>query len=292
VEDLVDKGGTLLESSRTNPFKKEEDLRASLENYKSLGLDCILALGGDDTLGVANRLFKEHKIPTIGVPKTMDNDLSETDYTFGFDSAVSVAVDAADRLKDTARSHRRYVVLEVMGRHAGWVALWTAVASGADWLFIPEVPGDLEEMIKQLKKKLARGKHWGLVVASEGTHFEALKAADKPEKKTLDAFGHEILRERGVGPFLAEEIEKRLKIETRFAVLGHIVRGGSPTPFDRLLATRLGIKAVEMISEKRFGHMASLKGNEITAVPLEAAVGKTKTVPLELYQQVLPLFNK
>ncbi|NIM07224.1 MAG: ATP-dependent 6-phosphofructokinase [Armatimonadetes bacterium] len=292
VEGLIDKGGTLLESSRTNPFKKEEDLRASLENFKRLGLDCVLALGGDDTLGVASRLFKEYQVPTVGVPKTMDNDLSETDYTFGFDSAVAVAVDAADRLKDTARSHRRYVVLEVMGRHAGWVALWTAVASGADWLFIPEVPGDLQTMAAQLKKKLARGKHWGLVVASEGTHFEALNAADETKEKALDAFGHEILRERGIGPFLAEEVEKRMEVETRFAVLGHIVRGGSPTPFDRILASRLGIKAVELISEGRFGHMASLKGNEITAVPLEAAVGKTKTVPLALYEEILPLFDK
>lgn len=288
VEDLIDKGGTILESSRTNPFKKEGDLQRLLDNYKALRLDCLLAMGGDDTLGVANRLFKECGLPTVGVPKTMDNDLEETDYTFGFDSAVAVAVDAADRLKDTARSHRRYVVLEVMGRHAGWVALWTAVASGADWVFIPEVQPDLDDMESHLRKKLARGKHWGLIIVSEGAEFEAVKG----KETKIDPFGRETLREKGVGPYVAHEIEKRLEIETRYVVLGHIVRGGSPTPFDRILATRVGIKAMEMIAQGDFGHMASIKKNEIVAVPLEDAVGHWKLVPPELYQELLTLFDK
>ncbi len=288
VEDIIDQGGTVLESSRTNPFKKEEDLRQCLANYKALGLDGLIAIGGEDTLGVANRLHKEQGIPAVGVPKTMDNDVLETDYTFGFDSAVSVAVDAADRLKDTARSHRRFIVLEVMGRHAGWVALWTAVTAGADWVFIPEVPVDLEEMAQELKKRLARGKSWGLVVASEGIEL----GRGKGGSKGLDAFGHEILGEKGVGEALAQQIEERVGAETRSVVLGHIVRGGAPTPFDRWLASRLGIKAAELVKECRFGHMTALKGTEITAVPLEAAMAGLKLVPQELYQELKPLFDK
>ena len=288
VEDLANKGGTILLSSRTNPFKKAEALQSCRDNFEKFGLDCLIALGGEDTLGVAHRLFSEYNLPTIGVPKTMDNDLEGTDYTFGFDSATEVAVDAADRLKDTARSHSRIMVLEVMGRHAGWVALQTAVAAGADWLFIPEVPCDIQEMVAALKKKLDRGKKWGLVVVSEGAEIEALNEKDLP----VDAFGHVILRDRGVGQFISEEIEKHLKIETRFSVLGHIVRGGAPTAFDRWLATRVGIKAMDMANAGKFGYMACLKGTQMEAVPLEKAVSKWKTVPVELYQEVLTLFQK
>jgi len=288
VEDLINKGGTMLLSSRTNPFKKPEALQSCRENFKKFGLDALIALGGEDTLGVAHRLFKEYGLPTVGVPKTMDNDLEGTDYTFGFDSATEVAVEAADRLKDTARSHSRFMVLEVMGRHAGWVALETAVAAGADWVFIPEVPCDIQEMIAALQKKLDRGKRWGLVVVSEGAEIECLNEKDCP----VDAFGHVILKDRGVGQFIAEEIEKHLKVETRFSVLGHIVRGGAPTAFDRWLATRVGIKAMEIANAGKFGYMACLRGTQVEAVPLETAVSHWKVVPKELYQEVLTLFQK
>jgi ATP-dependent phosphofructokinase / diphosphate-dependent phosphofructokinase len=287
VEGIIDKGGTILESSRTNPFKKEEDVEQCIANFKKLGLDCLIALGGEDTLGVAAKLYKRG-VPTVGVPKTMDNDVAETDYTFGFDSAVTVAVDSADRLKDTAKSHRRIIVLEVMGRHAGWVALWTAVAAGADWVLIPEVPVNLDEMAEHLKKKQARGKNWGLVVTSEGAEIEALAEGEK----VTDAFGHVTLKARGIAEYLANEIEERTGIETRSAVLGHIIRGGAPTPFDRILASRLGVKAAELANDGQFGYMSSLRGNEIAAVPLESAMSKLKTVPLHLYEAMKPLWDK
>jgi 6-phosphofructokinase 1 len=286
VEDIVRCGGTILESSRSNPCKREEDLRTVLHNIGSLGLEALIALGGEDTLGAANQLQKVG-VKLVGVPKTMDNDLSGTDYTFGFDSAVAVAVEAADRLRDTARSHRRVMVLEVMGRHAGWVALHTAVGSGADWVLIPEVPLDLEEMCEHLGRLRQRGRNHGLVIVSEGAE---ITQADE-ESLTQDEFGHIILRERGVGEFIAKEIESRTGFETRLSVLGHIVRGGPPTAFDRWLATRVGLKAVELVHEGKFGYMAALQGGEITAVPLAEAVKELKTVPVELYEEVKALFR-
>lgn len=286
VEDIITRGGTILESSRTNPFKRDEDLEAALHNIEALGLDAIVALGGEDTLGVAHKLFKLG-VKTVGVPKTMDNDLNCTDYTFGFDSAVEVATDAADRLRDTARSHRRIMVLEVMGRHAGWVALQCGVAGGADWILIPEEPLDLEEMCTHISRLRERGRNFGLVVVSEGVE---MTEADQTTART-DDFGHVILRERGVGEFVAKEIEARTGFETRLAVLGHIVRGGTPTAFDRMLATQLGIRAVDLVHEGKFGHMASLTNNQIVGVPLEKAVSELKTVPHELYQEIKTLFK-
>jgi 6-phosphofructokinase 1 len=288
VEEIINQGGTILGSSRTNPFRKgsEDDLERMMENIRRLGLDAIIALGGEDTLGVAARLY-DMGIPTVGVPKTMDNDLEHTDYTFGFDSAAGVALDAADRLRDTARSHRRILVLEVMGRHAGWVALFTGVAAGADWILIPEVPVDLEEMCAHLVQCRERGKHYGLVVASEGAELPHGEVEDV----TVDAFGHVTLRERRVGEFLAKEIERRTGVETRAVTLGHVQRGGSPTLFDRVLATRVGIRAADLVHERQFGMMAALQGNEIVAVPLRLAVKQLKTVPLSLYEEVKTLFR-
>ena len=286
VEDLISQGGTYLESSRTNIFKKEGDLNRALDNFKALQLEALIALGGEDTLGVAAKLF-QLGLPTVGVPKTMDNDIDYTDFTFGYDSAVAVGVDAADRLRDTARSHRRIMVLEVMGRHAGWVALSVAVAGGADWVLIPEVAMDLEEMCAHLSHLRDRGKHYGLVVVSEGVD---ISLADT-EAVSVDAFGHVILRERGVGEFVAKEIESRTGFETRLAVLGHIVRGGPPTAFDRILATRLGLRAVELVHRQKFGYMSSLQGNQIVEVEMEKAVAQLKTVPIELYQEVKALFK-
>jgi ATP-dependent phosphofructokinase / diphosphate-dependent phosphofructokinase len=289
VEEIIYQGGTILGSSRTNPFRlgHEEQLEKVLHNIKGLELDAIVALGGEDTLGVAAKLFKLG-VPTVGIPKTMDNDLDCTDYTFGFDTAVSVALDAADRLRDTARSHRRILVLEVMGRHAGWVAFYTGIGAGADWILIPEVALDLEEMCDHLRRCRERGKIYGLVIASEGVDLPHADASDV----ITDAFGHVILRERGVGEFVAKEIEQRLKVETRYAVLGHIQRGGTPTVFDRVLASRLGIRAADLVKDGDFGKMASLQGNEITAVELELAVKELKTVPIEMYEQAKSLFNK
>jgi 6-phosphofructokinase 1 len=288
VEEIIYQGGTILGSSRTNPFRvgHEHQLEQALNHVKELELDALVALGGEDTLGVAAKFYKIG-IPTVGIPKTMDNDLDCTDYTFGFDTAVGVAVDAADRLRDTARSHRRIVVLEVMGRHAGWVALYTGIAAGADWILIPEVALDLDEMCDHLRRCRERGKVYGLVVASEGVDIPQADTSDV----TTDAFGHVILSERGVGEFIAREIERRVNVETRYSVLGHVQRGGSPTVFDRVLASRLGILAADLVKQGDFGKMASLQGNRIVAVPLEDAVKELKTVPIELYEQAKTLFT-
>jgi phosphofructokinase-like protein len=286
VEEIISWGGTMLRSSRTNPYKDPAQLAAVKENIQKFGFDCIVALGGEDTLGVASKLWKDG-IPTVGVPKTMDNDLSETDYTFGFDTAVTVNVEAVDRLRDTARSHSRVIVLEVMGRHAGWVALHSGIAGGADWILLPEVPIDYEAMCAHLKVAYAR-KGYGIVVASEGAELPNL---DESEAK-LDAFGHVILSDRNVGESVAAEIEKRTGFETRSAVTGHIQRGGAPSAFDRVLASRLGIRAAQCVYEKDFGKMVAIRGTEVVAVDIEKAVGVLRTVPLDLYETVKTLFNK
>jgi len=289
VEDIIGLGGTILGSSRTNPFKKgrEEDLEKCLATIKRHELDAVVAIGGEDTLGVAHKLF-ELGISTVGVPKTMDNDLNATDFTFGFDSAVAVATESIDRLRDTARSHSRVMVVEVMGRHAGWVALYAGIAGGADWILLPEVPLDLDAMCAHLLHCRKRGKNYGIVVASEGVAVPQSSDAEM----AVDAFGHVILRERGVGEYVAREVEKRTGIETRFAVLGHIVRGGPPTVFDRVLASRLGIKAAELVNAGEFGKMASIRGTEIVAVPLKDALEKLKLVPPWQYQEITTLFSK
>jgi 6-phosphofructokinase 1 len=292
VEEIVRQGGTILGSSRTNPFKKgaEEDLAKCLASWKRLGLDALVALGGEDTLGVANKLYSLHGLNTVGVPKTMDNDLNNTDYTFGFDTAAGVALDAADRLLDTARSHRRILVLEVMGRHAGWVALEVAVAAGADWVTLPEVPLDLETMLAALRRKRARGKTWGLVVASEGTHLPTVAGAEG--EKELDAFGHAQLQDREVGDYLANVIEESLGVETRAVTLGHVQRGGSPTLFDRVLGTRVGVKAADMVRDGEWGHMAALHGTKVVSVPLESAVANLKEIPISRWEETISLINK
>ena len=286
VEEIISQGGTMLRSSRTNPFKDPAQLQAVKDNLRRFEFDAIVALGGEDTLGVASKLYKEG-IKTVGIPKTMDNDLSETDYTFGFDSAVGVDVEAVDRLRDTARSHSRAIVLEVMGRHAGWVALYTGIAGGADYILLPEVPLDMDELCAQVKRAHAR-KGYAIVVASEGTELPQL---DELEAK-LDAFGHVILSDRNVGEWVAKEIEKRTGLETRSAVTGHIQRGGAPTAFDRVLASRLGIRAAQCVHEGDFGKMVAVHGTEIVAVDIDKAVGVLRTVPLELYETARTLFNK
>lgn len=292
VEDIIAQGGTILGTSRTNPLRRKEDEERLLANFAKFELDALAAFGGDDTLGVAARLHKEHGLPTVGVPKTMDNDLKDTDVTFGFDSAVSVATDSIDRLRDTARSHDRVIVVEVMGRHAGWVALYAGIAGGADWILLPEVELDLEEMCAHLVALRERGRNYSIVVVSEGIEVP------HPTDTHVDDFGHVILRERHVGEYVAQEIEKRTGLETRDAVLGHVVRGGPPTAFDRVLASRLGIKAAELVHTRQFGMMASIQGYQIVAVKLEEAVAlgqsgeKWKRVPPELYEEIKVLFKK
>jgi len=273
VEEIIGKGGTILGTSRVNPFKEKRGVERSLKNIKRLRLDGLIAMGGEDTLGVANRLYKECKVKVVGVPKTMDNDLSATDYTFGFDTSVTIAVDAAERLRDTGRSHRRIMILEVMGRHAGWVALFTGMASGADWILIPEERVDINKMCQHLKKVHKR-KNYALVVTSEGIKIPGMRV----EKEKLDQFGHMILRKRGVGEDLASIIKEKTGIGTRASVIGHIQRGGPPTLFDRMLGTRCGVRAADLVAKKKFGKMVALKGNEIIDAPLSKAVAKLKTV--------------
>jgi len=279
VSGILPKGGTILGTSRTNPYKKEGDLQRVKDNFKKIGLDALVAVGGEDTLGVASKLVKDGLPNIVGVPKTIDNDLSATDYTFGFDTALNVAMECIDRLHTTAESHHRIMVAEVMGRHAGWIALEAGIAGGADVILIPELPIDLDEVCNIIKKRHERGKTFSIVVVSEGAKFKDGSIVTQEQK--LDAFGH--VRLGGIGEELAAQIEKRTGYETRVSVLGHIQRGGSPTAFDRVLGTRLGVKAVELIKNKRFGKMVALAGIKIIDVPLEEAVKALKTVDMELY---------
>lgn len=286
VEGLMSKGGTMLGSSRTNPYKIEGGVDRVMANIKKFNLDAVIAMGGEDTLGVANNLYNDKKVNIIGVPKTMDNDLSATDYTFGFDSSVTLAVHALEVMKDTGRSHRRIMVLEVMGRHAGWVALYTAIAGEADWVLIPEEKADIDRMCGHLKKVYDR-RRTGTVVVSEGVVVPGIKA----EKEQLDNFGHMILKKRAVGDSIVEIIEDRLKVEARVGVIGHMQRGGAPTIFDRMLGVRVGVKAVDLVNEKKFGQMVALSGTEVMGVSLSQAVGKLKIVTKEWSELAYTLFK-
>jgi 6-phosphofructokinase 1 len=288
VSGILPKGGTILGTSRTNPYKKPEDVKKVVDNYRKLGLDALIAIGGEDTLGVANKLNREDKgVNVVGCPKTIDNDLNATDYTFGFDTAVNIATEAIDRLHTTAESHHRIMVVEVMGRHAGWIALHSGLASGADVILIPEFKIDLDEVCDILKKRKERGKGFSIVVVAEGAQFKAGQVVLKEEK--LDSFGH--VRLGGIGEILASEIEKRTGLETRTTVLGHIQRGGTPSAGDRFLATRFGVKAMDLVLAKKFGYMASLKGTEVSEVPIQDAVGTLKTVDTRLYDMAKTFFG-
>ncbi|GAB4113709.1 MAG: 6-phosphofructokinase [Candidatus Caldatribacteriota bacterium] len=273
VREITEQGGTILGTSRLNPFKLNDgiqNIKKTLEKYQ---IEAILAIGGEDTLGVANRLFEEEGIKVVGAPKTMDNDLCGTDYTFGFDSSVTRAMEAMKSLQDTGRSHHRVMILEVMGRHAGWVALFTGLASGADWTLIPEVEVDIEEMCLHIKEIYNQYRYASIVV-SEGVNLPGLETGEEE----LDQFGHMILRKRGIGQLLADLIEEKTGIETRYAVIGHMQRGGAPTLFDRILGLRCGVTAIDLIAEAKFGYMAALQGNEVVGVPLKEAVQKLKIV--------------
>ncbi len=280
VSGLLPLGGTVLGTSRTNPLKSEKDTKAVMDNIKKLGLGAIICIGGDDTLGVASKLF-DMGVNTIGVPKTIDNDLSATDFTFGFDTAVSVVTWALDRLHSTTEAHQRVMVVEVMGRHAGWIAVYGGIAGGADVILIPEKPFDVDEVCGYIMQRKARGKKFSLVVAAEGAYPKQVGGMITKDKE-LDAFGHAKLG--GVGEFLAREIEARTKQESRFVVLGHLQRGGTPTAYDRVLATRYGVHAIEMVKDGKFGRMAALQGNKIVDVSLDEATRELKTVDMEMFR--------
>jgi 6-phosphofructokinase 1 len=278
VSGILPKGGTILGTSRTNLYKKPEDREKAFRNLKKLGLYALIAVGGEDTLGIANKMHKEG-IRVVGVPKTIDNDLNATDFTFGFDTAINTATECIDRLHTTAESHHRIMVCEVMGRHAGWIGVYAGIAGGADVILIPEVPIDINEVCKIIETRHKKGKTFSIVVVAEGAKFK--KGQEVLQEEKLDSFGH--VRLGGIGNILAEAIEKKTGYETRVTVLGHIQRGGTPTAMDRVLGTRFGVKAIELVDEKKFGYMVSLKGNKIVSVSLSKAVAEIKTVDKELY---------
>jgi ATP-dependent phosphofructokinase / diphosphate-dependent phosphofructokinase len=288
TDEILSKGGTILGSSRTNPYKKPEDVVKLLASYQRLGLDALVAIGGDDTLGVANRLYHDHKLNTVGCPKTIDNDLSCTDVTFGFDTSINIVVEAIDRLRTTAESHRRIMVVETMGRHAGWIACEAGIASGADYILVPEAPVDLEHMCSVLKQRREAGKLYGIVVVSEGA-VVAQSEGLVTQNARIDDFGHVSLG--GVGQLIADVIEKKTGIETRFVVLGHLQRGGSPSAYDRVLGTRLGVAAGRLVMEKKFGRMVALQGTKVIDVALADAVGQLKTLDPEFLRDAAEFFK-
>ena len=284
ISGILPRGGTIIGTSRTNPYKIDggvDRVRAGFEQ-----LDALVAIGGEDTLGVAARLYKEFGAKVVGVPKTIDNDLSGTDYTFGFDTAVAICTEAIDRLHTTAESHNRVMVVEVMGRHAGWIAVMSGIAGGADVILIPERPVDIAEVCDEIRRRHARGKLFSIVVVSEGCELPG--AEDKGE---VDQFGHKLLAKRGVGEMIGDLIERDTGFETRVTVLGHIQRGGSPTPRDRVLATRFGLKAADLVDEGAFGQMAALRGDDVIAVSLEEATAELKTVPNDWYETARAFFG-
>ena len=292
ISGILPRGGTILGTTRTNPYKTEDGVQRVLQNFESAGLTALVAIGGEDTLGVASRLHAEEQLPVVGVPKTIDNDLSATDYTFGFDTAVWIATEAIDRLHTTAESHNRVMVVEVMGRHTGWIAVVSGIAGGADAILIPEQPMTVEACCDDLRRRHERGKDFSIVVVSEGyelTYASGEQRAVAGEARASDQFGH--VRLGGVGEALGREIEERTGYETRVTVLGHVQRGGSPTPRDRVLATRFVLEAADLAHAGSFGQMAALRGDEIVGVPLADAVAKLKTVPPDWYEVATAFFG-
>jgi ATP-dependent phosphofructokinase / diphosphate-dependent phosphofructokinase len=292
VSGILPRGGTILGTTRTNPYRVDGGVERVLENFRGERLDALVAIGGEDTLGVAARLFAEHEFPVVGVPKTIDNDLSATDYTFGFDTAVTIATEAIDRLHTTAESHNRVVVVEVMGRHTGWIAVMSGIAGGADAVLIPELPITVEEACTEIRRRHERGKVFSIVVVSEGyelTYESGETRQVAGEARASDQFGH--VRLGGVGEALARDIEERTGYETRVTVLGHVQRGGTPTPRDRVLATRYGLKAGDLVLDGSFGRMAALHGDAIVDVSLAEATAEIKRVPREWYEVARAFFG-
>ncbi len=281
TDEIIAKGGTILGSSRTNPYKKQESIEKLRQSFARLGFDALVAIGGDDTLGVAKKLYEDFKFPVVGVPKTIDNDLECTDFTFGFDTSINIVMEAVDRLRTTAESHRRVIVVETMGRHAGWIACFAGIATAADYVLIPEEEVNVDEMCNVLKKRREAGKKYGLVIASEGAKLpqEGLVTEDAE----VDDFGH--VRLGGLGKTVADLIERRTGIETRHVILGHLQRGGPPSAYDRVLGTRLGIHAARLVLNREFGMMVALRGLKIAHDTLANAVGKSRFLDLEFMRE-------
>ena len=283
VVGILSAGGTILKTSRTNPFSHKKGIERIKKTIKKYQMDAIIAIGGEDTLGVAAKLHQEG-IKIVGVPKTIDNDVSGTDQTFGFDTAVNIATEAIDRLRSTAEAHSRVFLVEVMGRHAGWIALQSGIAGGAHMILVPEYPIDVDDVLSNIVKRHARGEEYTMIVVAEGARLK--KDAGKsdyillePEK---DEFGH--VRLGGIAYILAKIIEEKTGYECRNAILGHIQRGGTPTAYDRVLSTRYGIEAIDLIHKRKFGTMVALRGTKIMGVPLVQAMKKIKTIDKSFYK--------
>ena len=285
VRGILPRGGTILGSSRTNPFKIDGGVQRIKDNLASLGIDALIAIGGEDTLGVAKKLHDEG-VKVIGVPKTIDNDLGATDYTFGFDTAVNICMEAIDRLHTTAESHHRVLIVEVMGRHAGWIALHAGMAGGANVVLLPERPFDIDAVCAYVEQRFAS--HYApIIVVSEGA--QPIEGTMTLVSGELDAFGH--VRLGGIGDLLAKEIEARTGKEARATILGHVQRGGTPTAFDRVLATRFGLRAIDAVQEGQWGTMAALRGTDIISVGLDEATAELKTVPKERFEEAEVFFG-
>jgi 6-phosphofructokinase 1 len=284
ISGILPLGGTIIGTSRTNPHKLEGGVEGVRKTFEQL--DALIAIGGEDTLGVAARLHADESLPVVGVPKTIDNDLNGTDYTFGFDTAVFVATEAIDRVHSTAASHSRVIVVETMGRHAGWIALMSGIAGGADYILIPEQPVDYDEVAAAVERRRARGKSFSVIVASEGAELPGV--SDEGE---VDEFGHVRVENRNVGETVAEAVEARTGMQARATVLGYIQRGGSPTPRDRILGLRFGLEAAGLVLAGRFGQMAALHGDDVVSVPLGEATAELKLVPEAWYAVAKTFFG-
>jgi 6-phosphofructokinase 1 len=288
IKDIIHKGGTIIKTSRTNPIKMQDGIKKAAKNFKKLGLDALIAIGGDDTLSVAAAL-SDAKLNVIGIPKTIDFDVPETEFTIGFDSAINLAMRTIENLQDTAESHDRVFVVEIMGRHAGWIALYSGLAAGVDLILIPEEPFNIKDVASLVKKKTSsKGSQSVIIVVAEGA---VIKDYEGPVTKdaSVDQFGHVHLG--GIGEFLAKEIEKATGAETRAVIPAHTIRGGPPTAMDRIVPTRYGLAAVDLVKQGKFGYMVALKAGEIVPVPLSKATGKTKTVSKELYEEAKVFFS-
>jgi 6-phosphofructokinase 1 len=291
VGGILPRGGTILRTSRTNPSKHHDGIDRCLATLDKNQIDALIAIGGDDTLSVAQKLH-ERGAKVVGVPKTIDNDLGGTDYTFGFDTACNIVCEALDRVHTTAEAHNRVMVVEVMGRDAGWIALYSGIAGGADVILIPERPFDVDKVADSIRQRHERGRYFSIVVVAEGAKFSSEPGQGSPILQDMgkDEFGHAKLG--GIANILAREIEKRTGYETRAVVLGHIQRGGSPSAFDRVLATRYGLGAIDMVHRGEFGCMAALRSNKIVSIPLLEAISRNRTVDDEMIQIVDGLFQK
>jgi len=288
VTGIVNRGGTILGTSRFSPFLENNGKDILLHKISKEGFDAIIAIGGEGSMHIAQQAM-DIGVNVVAVPKTIDNDISGTDYTFGFDTAVNIATDAVDRLHTTAESHHRIMILEVMGRHAGWIALYSGIAGGADVVIIPEVKTKIEDVVEVLKSRYKRGKIFSIIVVAEGAQFLEKEISNKQTSKKLDDFGRERLG--GISYYLAEEIEKRTGFETRATILGYIQRGGVPSAFDRVLGTRFGVYAAEMVRDKKFGRMAAIQSDTVIDIPISEAIGKLKTVTPELYKVAQVFFK-